>query len=46
MEWNHLLSLERPVEKESEPTEFERYPISELEKDSRELLEDLKARID
>lgn len=33
MEWKKLLSLERQVEKEKEPTEFEKYPIEEFEKD-------------
>ncbi len=27
MEWKNLLSLERQVEKEEEPLEFEKYPI-------------------
>lgn len=33
MEWRNLLSLERQVEKEEEPSEFEKYPIEEFEKD-------------
>lgn len=33
MEWKDLLSLERQVEKESEPAEFDKYPVEEFEKD-------------
>ena len=33
MEWKNLLSLERQVEKEKEPSEFEKYSIEEFEKD-------------
>ena len=33
MEWKNLLTLERQVEKEEEPSEFEKYPIEEFEKD-------------
>lgn len=33
MEWKKLLSLERQVEKEKEPIEFDKYPIEEFEKD-------------
>lgn len=38
MEWDTLLSLERQVEKEPEPKEFEKYPISELEKDYQAII--------
>ena len=33
MEWEKLLSLARQVEKEQDPSEFEKYPIDEFEKD-------------
>lgn len=38
MEWNKLLSLETQVERESEPKEFEKYPISDLEKDYKAII--------
>lgn len=38
MEWEKLLSLKRQAEKEKEPVEFEKYPISELEKDYQSII--------
>ena len=38
MEWKSLLSLERQVEKEKEPPQFERYPIDEVEKDYQAII--------
>lgn len=38
MEWNKLLSLECQVEKEQEPKDFEKYPISDLEKDYQAII--------
>ena len=38
MEWKHLLSLERQVEKEKDSPQFERYPIDEVEKDFQEII--------
>lgn len=38
MKWEELLSLKRQVEKELEPEEFEKYPISELEKDYQAII--------
>lgn len=38
MEWKELLSMDRQVEKEVEPTQFERYPIGEVEKDYQEII--------
>lgn len=38
MEWKKLLSFETQVEKEKEPDDFEKYPISELEKDYKAII--------
>lgn len=38
MEWKKLLSLERQVEKDPEPEEFKKYPISEVEKDYQAII--------
>lgn len=38
MEWKSLLSLEKQVEKEKEPLQFERYPIDEVEKDYQAII--------
>ena len=38
MEWKRLLSFKTHVEREKEPEEFLRYPISELEKDYKAII--------
>lgn len=38
MNWEELLSLKRQVEKEAEPDDFGKYPISELEKDYQSII--------
>lgn len=38
MEWETLISLKKQVERESEPKEFEQYPIPELEKDYQSII--------
>lgn len=38
MNWNELLSLETQVEREKEPETFEKYPISDLEKDYKSII--------
>ena len=38
MEWEKLLSLKRQVEKDPEPGDFGKYPISELEKDYQAII--------
>lgn len=38
MEWKKLLSLERQVAKEKEPSQFDRYPIDEVEKDYQAII--------
>lgn len=38
MEWEKLLSLDRQVEKENEPTKFQDYPVGEVEKDYQEII--------
>jgi dGTPase len=38
MNWNELLSLGTQVEREKEPETFEKYPISDLEKDYKSII--------
>ncbi len=38
MEWKKLLSLEIQIKKDDEPKEFQKYPISELEKDYKSII--------
>jgi len=38
MEWSKLLSEKRQVEKEKEPNDFSKYPISEFEKDYQTII--------
>lgn len=38
MEWKTLLSLQTQAEREKEPDEFKRYPISDLEKDYKAIV--------
>ncbi len=38
MEWDKLLALNMQVEREEEPRDFEKYPISDLEKDYKSII--------
>lgn len=38
MNWENLLSFKTQVPREPEPTEFEKYPISDQEKDYQEII--------
>lgn len=38
MEWKNIMSLKHLVERKKDPDEFDKYPISELEKDYQAII--------